>query len=519
MARLAGVTDPANLATYAEMGNATYIGLGDAYNHFWYETKTDQTATCTQEGGSIYNVDGGIGLFIKSADKLPHNYFSEITDATCTENGSTVHTCSACGDTYTEVIVAIGHSYNSQTTDATCTENGSTVHTCSACGDTYTEVIVALGHNYISVTIEATCTTDGSCTHTCSTCSDSYSEVLTALGHTDCMNSNGEEVADHFCDHCKLIMYYATNVRLGNSLDMMFAFPKDVFPDEPNGYYIKVVRHYADGTIKEETYSYLNEKWTVTTNLIYITYTGIAAKEMCDTIEVTVYNSQHEAVSVTWEDSVRDYAMRLLEKHDGNVKLRTLLVDMLNYGAACQAYFENYGGDVLANGLLNKTQQGYASEAQTYTSSDASRPGWKASQLVVKSNILYNIIFDTSLTYNGESVSTEELYVRYSYTGHKGNREVISERVKISDMATVVIDGVTYHYIPIEKMVVADAAKPDFAITITITDLQENIVYAEWTDSLRDYTARKTEADPVYGLFMQFAESAYTYLHSDERID
>ena len=86
-------------------------------------------------------------------------------------------------------------------------------------------------------------------------------------------------------------------------------------------------------------------------------------------------------------------------------------------------------------------------------------------------------------------------------------------------MATVVIDGVTYHYIPIEKMVVADAAKPDFAITITITDLQENIVYAEWTDSLRDYTARKTETDPVYGLFMQFAESAYTYLHSDERID
>ena len=65
----------------------------------------------------------------------------------------------------------------------------------------------------------------------------------------------------------------------------------------------------------------------------------------------------------------------------------------------------------------------------------------------------------------------------------------------------------------------ADAAKPDFAITITITDQTENTVYAKWTDSIRDYTVRNTESDPVYGLFMQFAESAYTYLHSDERID
>lgn len=479
MARLAGTTNPNDLTSYAEMGNSTYYGLGDAFNHFWYETKTEQAATCTQEGGTTYNVTGGSGLYIKTADKLPHSYDSQITDATCTENGSTVYTCTACGDSYTKTIEALGHN-----------------HVCE-------------------VTTEASCTSDGLCIYTCSVCGHNYSEVLAALGHADCKNANGEEASDHFCDHCHLIMYYATNVRLGNSLDMMFAFPKDVFPDEPNGYYIKVVRHYADGSTKDETYSYLHMQWTVTEGFIYITYTGIAAKEMCDKIEVTVYNSQDVAVSITWEDSIRDYAMRLLEKHENNRALCTLLVDMLNYGAACQDYL-NYGVVDLANALLSDVQIGYASTAKEYTMSSEDRPGWKASQLVVESNILYNIIFDTSLTYNGASVGTDELYVRYSYVGHKGNREVISERVKISDMKTVEMNGTTYHYIPIEKMVVADAAKADFAITITITDLTENTIYAQWTDSLRDYTARITDDHEVYSLFMQFAESAYTYLHTEE---
>lgn len=372
-------------------------------------------------------------------------------------------------------------------------------------------------HRYEAVVTAPTCTEKGYTANVCIACKidgDHYNETA-ALGHADCKNANGEAASDHFCDHCHLIMYYATNVRLGNSLDMMFAFPKDVFPDEPNGYYIKVVRHYADGSTKDETYSYLHMQWTVTEGFIYITYTGIAAKEMCDKIEVTVYNSQDVAVSITWEDSIRDYAMRLLEKHENNRALCTLLVDMLNYGAACQDYL-NYGVVDLANALLSDVQIGYASTAKEYTMSSEDRPGWKASQLVVESNILYNIIFDTSLTYNGASVGTDELYVRYSYVGHKGNREVISERVKISDMKTVEMNGTTYHYIPIEKMVVADAAKADFAITITITDLTENTIYAQWTDSLRDYTARITDDHEVYSLFMQFAESAYTYLHTEE---
>ena len=99
-----------------------------------------------------------------------------------------------------------------------------------------------------------------------------------------------------------------------NSLDMMFAFP-NVFTDHPDGYYIKIVRHYAGGTAKEETYSYANEQWTVTTGYIYFTYTGLSAKEMCDKIEVTLCTANGDAISVTWVDSIRDYAMRLLDKH------------------------------------------------------------------------------------------------------------------------------------------------------------------------------------------------------------
>lgn len=356
---------------------------------------------------------------------------------------------------------------------------------------------------------DATCTTP----KTCTVCGATEGE---ALGHVDIKNAAGEETPDHRCDHCNLIMYYATNVRLGNSLDMMFAFP-NVFTDHPDSYYIKIVRHYADGTTKEETYSYANDQWTVTTGYIYFTYTGLSAKEMCDKIEVTLCTANGDAISVTWVDSIRDYAMRLLDKHKDNEPLRTLLVDMLNYGAACQNYF-GYGKDDLANALLSETQVGYASKAKTYTQSNTSRPGWVASQLVVESNISYNIVFAETLTHNGETLNTEDLFVRYTYTGHKGNT-VIGNLEDIGTLGTVEIDGTKYRCLTIAKMVVADAAETDFAITVTITNLQETIQYAQWTDSIKDYTARQTDTDPVYGLFMQFAESAYTYLHSEERIE
>ena len=310
------------------------------------------------------------------------------------------------------------------------------------------------------------------------------------------------------CDICGCFKFYA-NVVLGNNLDMMFAFPKDMQTDW-TGCYAEFVRSSADPAKNGTTPEVMANWGEVTIDGVpcyTVTYRGFAAKEMCDTITLTVYDKDGKAISISWTDSIQAYALRMLKKAtdetDPDKYLRTVIVDMLNYGAACQNALDypakNPSAESLAtNGLTDEQKAWATSNAPTVEDAYAtvrSEDGttWAGSQLETTSSIRYYLAFQNI---------EDGMYASYSYVGHKGYP------VSAEKLAFVTVEG--EQCIVIQDLVVADARYP---ITVTVYKA-DGIVYDTWQDSIEAYAARMTKTDDVFAAFMKFADSAHAYLHS-----
>ncbi len=89
-------------------------------------------------------------------------------------------------------------------------------------------------------------------------------------------------------------------------------------------------------------------------------YTGIAAKQMTDTLTVRVIGTLDGAdyPGETLEYSVRDYCMYQLHNSDDD-ELRTLCADLLCYGTAAQKFF-GYRTDDLADAQMTTEQRTFA---------------------------------------------------------------------------------------------------------------------------------------------------------------
>lgn len=91
-------------------------------------------------------------------------------------------------------------------------------------------------------------------------------------------------------------------------------------------------------------------------------FENIVPHQMNDTIYATLYATYNgvEYASGTCEYSVATYCYNMLEKYntDDYAKLRTLLVDLLNYGAASQVYM-NYNIEELVTSSLTEEQKAW----------------------------------------------------------------------------------------------------------------------------------------------------------------
>lgn len=298
-----------------------------------------------------------------------------------------------------------------------------------------------------------------------------------------------------YCTVCKYIMKLYTNMVFGNDLKVKFAFPMAAISDKTD---CKVVidRSYSDGRANDEK-TIEADDWSTSGQYYVVVYDGVAAKEMCDKICVTVYNSSGAALSVTWEDGIREYAMRVLENNKDNEITRTAYVDMLNYGAAAQTYFK-YGTADLANAKLNETQKAWASSECTYTNSAVLGDKHVGSQLVFKSNIAFRVAF--------RGLSTD-MTASVSYTNHYGN-PVEKIDIKITDSNK----SGSYYYVVIPDLVVADAHQ---LITVTIYNA-DGTEFTKCTESIESYLARATKSSDLNMAFIKFADSAHAYLHRND---
>lgn len=149
-------------------------------------------------------------------------------------------------------------------------------------------------------------------------------------------------------------------------------------------------------------------------------YTGITPQCMGDSISATLYatkNGAEESVSVE-NFSVRQYCIDMLKKEEVTGKLRTLLSDLLAYGAAAQTY-TGYKTDALVTSgsdINNPTYSTFvplSNLGATLSGLAANDTRWTSAALTLTNSVAMNFRFYTD--------SIENLSVRVTVNGRTQN--------------------------------------------------------------------------------------------------
>lgn len=231
------------------------------------------------------------------------------------------------------------HSYTTIITAPTCTEKGYTTYTCS-CGDAYTaDETPELGHNYgqwvYNGDAEFTSSSsykNGTQTRTCSVCGES--ETVEA-SNTALLRRRGYALA------------------LESSITLRTYITKDIVD-----YYDDVYAEFTRNG-KTETVRALDKTFESNSTVYNIfDYTGVSPQAMNDEIEITFYGIKDDVKywGGTCTYKVTSYITAMLAQSTASDKLKTMLVDLMYYGEACQVY-QNYKTDSLMTDLLTNEQK------------------------------------------------------------------------------------------------------------------------------------------------------------------
>jgi len=300
----------------------------------------------------------------------------------------------------------------------------------------------------------------------------------------------------------ELIDFAGTTMTLGNNLSINFVV--DTAKLSGTGHYAVITKEYED---KDDlTITIPRSEWKVYSGTnYYFSFDKVAAKEMTDRLIVNVYDADGNKVVNEKIDSVRDYAMRALTKEEAktapDAEKLALYVDMLNYGAAAQTYFDNYHASDLANSQLTDTQKAYATASVTMEDIREKGTAYVGTTLTLESEIILNFVYNTSEINN---IS----YAVAAYTDHYGNEKSVT--IQSSEFKEY---DATRTYIPVSGMAVADCSQPVTLKLYTAGDGSMGVDSATTVDSVESYVARIANADALYTTIMKFASSAYASFH------
>lgn len=296
--------------------------------------------------------------------------------------------------------------------------------------------------------------------------------------------------ANTTCDYCggqvtptvEKFSIAGANMTLGNDLKMNFMIRKT---DVQDGYTVKVTQE-GNEPVEVVLTSY--------NSTYYAAAYSVAAKEMTDVLSVEVYDANGNLVSEPFTRTIKQYAMNLLGNSASTDALRSVIVDMLNYGTEAQKFF-GYGEDAYANADVTEEQQSaYATgEVQCTNIRELSGNAY-ATNLSLEDSILMNAFF--------KSATTEGLSATVSFVNYKG-KEVTAEAEVVRHSSSLV-------KVVVDEIVLSDAKRP-----VTVTVYQDGVEYGECTESVGSYVARNLDSTTMGAINMaiiKFATSAYNYL-------
>lgn len=309
--------------------------------------------------------------------------------ATCTTAGKTAGShCSVCNKVITAqtTVAAKGHTkVTIPAVAATCTKTGLTAGVkCSICNTVITKqtTVAAKGHTeVIDKAVAPTCTatglTEGKHCSVCNTVTTAQTTVP-AKGHKkitviDRLPAFEETGLNHLeCEVCNENLGETTvpaltfqtlglrhNCSFGNDLSMLYAIPVESLRN-CSDIRLKVVKDYIlqDGTTEAREKLLTPVEYAIDGTLYYrFDYKEVSAKEIGDTLTASLEftKGEREYNGKVDEYSLKRYAEERLTA-SANESFKRLLVDLLNYGAAAQSYFE-YKTDKPVNADLTEEQK------------------------------------------------------------------------------------------------------------------------------------------------------------------
>lgn len=269
-----------------------------------------------------------------------------------------------------------------------------------------------------------------------------------------------------------------------------------------------IVYRDASGTIQGA--SGLSKELTKTVNgktYLYGEFTGIAAKEMTKditaTLEGTSDGGMTNCYSKAYTTSVADYAKRLIAMDGTSKVLKTLLVDLVNYGASAQTYF-GYNTSDLANADFDDYQTyasakhsltGFTNSGSSVTNSGVVKISGRT--LVLENRVGIAVIIDTS-EYDGD---VSDITINVSGTG-------VSDVIAGQDLkpyGTNKYYGVTYEILP---------TKMDETYTFTVQVNGEASARMTYGISAYAYNMRNNSNTKLVALLqdiMEYGNSALSY--------
>ena len=218
------------------------------------------------------------------------------------------------------MIEKLGHSATFYPTkNPTCTENGLSEHyRCALCEEYFVDasceypvpekylILAATGHNFVN----------GIC----------------VCGKTEYV----------FDSNLMPMMAISVGVEIQVNYTILAARVKDY-----DRFYVEVVKQVADGEAVKTVFSLEKENMEVleyngTVVGYNVTYTGIVASQMGDNFSATLYAVNADGVTyygLAETSSIKNYLLEKINDKASSAEIKTLAVDMLNYGAAAQLHF------------------------------------------------------------------------------------------------------------------------------------------------------------------------------------
>ena len=345
------------------------------------------------------------------------------TPADC-ENAEVITYACVCGNVKTEEgDPATGHAYPTEWTD-----NGDNhIKVCAnGCGIDLIE-----DHNHVETgRVDAVGCEDGSITYTCDGCGNSYQETIHAVHAYGEWLANGDGSSTRICandsSHTETVKFISGNsLNLENGTLVAFYVDQEV-AEQYDNLTLEVVKPMYD-----ENGEWIEDAVDTITNYdeisfgsamkLRFTYEGITAKEMGVEFTGKLYSN---GVYLTEKKySVKQYVYKTLENNPDHEAMRTLLVDMLNYGAAAQEYFE-YLTDDLVNADLTEEQKAWATqEMAPLEVNDTIVDGPEDSvQLIGNAVSLVNVI-GLNFTFSPGNHDINDIIAVFTYTDLKGEEK------------------------------------------------------------------------------------------------